>query len=482
MRIVIYEGLLRAPTVLFNEKVSCGLGKGVAATGRMDDTAVQRALATLSRFRLLAKQAGVTKLYALATAAAREAENGPEFIKQAKSILGVDLDVLSGREEAKYAAFGVISGTFLADGIVGDMGGGSLELVDVKHRRMGNGITLPLGALRLQEDSDHDFDRASQIAVRHINEVGFLDEGRDRNFYAVGGTWRAIGRLYMDITNYPLQMMQGYELSFDDIMAFLERIIAQEDFGKDSYYAISKNRRALLPYGAITMHALLLKMQPSQVIFSAQGVREGYLYSLLSNDEKNQDALLSGAREMAMLRARSPIHAQELADWTGKVFPLFGVNESEESARYREAACLLADISWRAHPDYRGLQALNIIANGSFTSVCHAGRAYIALTNYYRYEGLHDDGLSEVLAQVATEEFQFRAKLLGGLLRILYLFSAAMHGIVPKLDLVRAEPGEDADFYLHVPSEYKELIGERLEGRIGQMQRFLDKKISIKRV
>lgn len=480
VRIVIYEGLLRAPTVLFNEKISCGLGKGVALTGQMDQTAVDRALATLKRFRLLAKQAGVTHIHALATAAVREAADGPDFIKQAERILGIQLQVLSGREEAKFAAYGVISGTYMVDGIVGDMGGGSLELVDIKSNDIGKGITLPLGGLRLQESSGNDLDKAKAIAAQQIANVGFLPDGKKRNFYAVGGTWRAIGKLYMELTDYPLQMMQGYELSYDDIMAFLKRVIAHEDFGKENYYAISKNRRGLLPYGAVTMAELLKIIKPKSVIFSAQGVREGFLFSLLEPKQAKLDALIEGAKAMAVLRARSPLHAQELADWTGNVFPLFGIEESAESARYRQAACFLADISWRAHPDYRGLQALNIIANGAFASVSHAGRAYIALSNYYRYEGLYDDGLSHTLAQVATAEFQRRAKLLGGLFRILYLFSASMHGILPDIEMVRAPAKDAADLYLLVPKKYSDMIGERLAGRVQQIHRIFDKQIDIK--
>ncbi len=480
VRLVVYEGLMRSPTVLFNEKALCGLGRGLATTGQMDPEGVERAIKVLHRYRKLANQAGAKDVYVLATAAARDAKNGPEFIERAEAALGCELNVLTGEEEAKYAALGIVSGVYSPDGIVGDLGGGSLEIVDIKDDKLSGGITMPLGGLRLQEQADGDIDEAQKIAKKHISKADVLDGGKDRVFYAVGGTWRSIAKLHMEATNYPLHMMQGYEIEYEEMMSFLDSVTSLDEFEKETLKAVSKNRRILLPFGAATMQEVLKKMKPSKVVFSALGVREGFLYSKLDKEQIKEDALLAGARELAILRARSPAHAQELADWTGDAFEVFDVKEKGQGARYRMAACLLADISWRAHPDYRGLQALNIISNGAFLSVSHPGRAYIALTNYYRYEGLRDDGISAGLAEVATDKYIYRAKLLGALLRVLYLFSASMSGIIPKLALEKAGKGSDADIYLCVPKELEDFIGERLLTRIGHLEKFTEKKIEVK--
>ncbi|UJW73245.1 exopolyphosphatase [Rhizobium sp. SL42] len=479
IRLVVYEGLARAPTVLFNEKVLCGLGKGLATTGRMDEEGVERALLALRRFNALSKQAQASRMYVLATAAARDASNGADFITRAESILGHEIQVLSGEEEALYSALGIISGFHYADGIAGDLGGGSLELIDIRGREFGKGITLPLGGLRLSETVGGSLPKARAHAKKLVADAQLLQKGQGRTFYAVGGTWRNIAKLHMEIRKYPLHMMQGYELPYDEVAFFLEEIISGANSRDPAWTSISKNRRTLIPFGAVALREVIEVMKPKSVCFSAQGVREGYLYSLLPDDEKALDPLVEAADELAILRARSPEHARELAEWTGQMMPHFDVVETEEDARYRQAACLLADISWRAHPDYRGLQALNVIAHSSFVGITHPGRAFIALTNYYRFEGLYDDGRTGPLAAIATERLLERAKLLGGMLRVVYLFSASMPGVVHNLRFQRSER-PDVDLEFVVPHAYFDFAGERLDGRLQQLAKLTGKRLSFR--
>lgn len=477
VRLVVYEGLSRAPAILFNEKVLCGLGKGLGLTGRMDDQAVARALDALRRFRALSDQAQSSRTYVLATAAAREASNGPAFIEEAERILSHPVQVLSGEEEALYSALGVVSGFSDADGIAGDLGGGSLELIDICDGQLGRGITLPLGGLRLSEASGGSVVKARSLVKTHVKDAKLLAKGQGRTFYAVGGTWRNIAKLHMEMIHYPLHMMQGYELRLDEIQNFLEQIVLSKDSKDPAWQSVSKNRRALLPFGAVAMQEVLSVMKPARVVFSAQGVREGYLYAQLPPEEQAQDPLLLAADQLAILRARSPEHARELADWTGRMIPAFDIDETEEEKRYRRAACLLADISWRAHPDYRGLQALNLIAHSSLIGITHAGRAYLALANYYRFEGLHDDGATEPLSQLATPRLLNLAKLLGGLLRVVYLFSASMPGVVNHLYFRRAN-NPDLDLELVVPHEFSDFAGERLDGRLQQLAKLTGKRLA----
>ncbi len=476
VRLVIYEGLNRMPSVLFNEKVLCGLGRSIASTGMLDPEGVIRALAALRRFRTLSKQARATGMHVLATAAAREASNGPDFVERAQSILGHEIRVLSGAEEAYFSALGVISGFHDPDGIVGDLGGGSLELIDIAHGEVGDGITLPIGGLRLAEVSGESIRRARNIAKQNIAAAALLEKGRGRTFYAVGGTWRNLAKLHMEATRYPLHVTQGYEIAFEEISDFLEQVEKNGSGKNKAMRAVSRNRRSLLPFGAVAMHEILRAMRPGKVSFSALGVREGFLYSLLDSVDMVRDPLITAADELAILQARSPEHSRELADWTGAAFRAFGVDETEEDARYRRAACLLADLNWRAHPDYRGSQSLNLISNGTFAGISHAGRAYIALANYYRFEGLRGDWLSDSLAAIATPRYQEFAKLLGGLLRVSYLFSASMPGVTPLLEFV---PDGIDGLVLKVPERLSDFAGERLEGRLQQLARLTGKELSM---
>jgi exopolyphosphatase/guanosine-5'-triphosphate,3'-diphosphate pyrophosphatase len=474
IRLVVYEGIARSPTVLFNEKMLAGLGRGLVTTGKLDPEAVTRAVGEFRRFRALSEQAGAEELHVIATAAAREAENGPDFIHRAEEILGTKIRVLSGREEAYYSALGVISGFHPANGIAGDLGGGSLELVDVNGEAIGDGITLPLGGLRLQDMAKGSPAEAARIARRELTRAKLLRSGEGRAFYCVGGTWRNLARLHMNATGYPLSVMHHYEFGVESSVAFL-RQVAKGDVDKiNGIERVSKNRRALLPYGAVVLQAIIAEMLPSKIVVSALGVREGFLYSLLPPEERGADPLISAAEELAILRARSVTHARELAKWTGESFTAFNIDETEDEARYREAACLLADIGWRAHPEYRGTQSLNIIAHASFIGVDHAGRAFIALANLFRHEGVFDDSVAPEMRSLAPPRYLERARLLGALLRVVYLLSASMPGVIPKLKW-RLQP--NGGLALVIPRSHAGLDGERPAGRLAQLARITGRNL-----
>src|SRR5437660_6048996 len=197
VRLVVYEGLTRSPTPIFNEKVLAGLGREVQSTGLLSADAVDKALGALRRFRALADAIGVKRLWVLATAACRDASNGRAFIAEAQRICGTKVDVLSGRREANYSALGVVSGVHRPDGIVGDLGGGSLELIDVHGSRIKTGVTLPLGGLALQDRSGRSMKKAEKIVKDAFDDLKLLRGGEGRTFYAVGGTWRALAQLHM---------------------------------------------------------------------------------------------------------------------------------------------------------------------------------------------------------------------------------------------------------------------------------------------
>ncbi|GHC68483.1 Ppx/GppA family phosphatase [Limoniibacter endophyticus] len=475
IRLVIYEGIARAPTMLFNEKMLAGLGRGIVTSGELDPDGVRRALLEFKRFRALSEQAGAQQLHVIATAAAREARNGPNFIQQAQEILGTKIHVLTGKEEAYYSALGIISGFHAPDGVVGDQGGGSLELVDVVGETIGDGVTLPLGGLRLEETSKADPQSAGNIARDKLKNVDFLKAAKGRAFYCVGGTWRNLAHLHMTSENYPLHVMHNYEMNPQAILPFLNRVMKGEADKIKGIGEISKSRRALLPYGAAALREIIEVMQPSRIVTSALGVREGYLYHLLNDDQKKEDPLISASEELAILRARSVTHARELTDWTRVSFAALGVEETENEARLRHAACLLADIGWRAHPEYRGVQSLNVIAHAAFVGIDHPGRAYLALANLYRHDGLSSDDAAADLLSLAPDRYIERAKILGGLLRVIYLLTASMAGIIPELCWRR----EGDEVQLVVPAKYGDLDGERLQGRMNQLAKLVKQKLRL---
>ncbi|WP_421851959.1 exopolyphosphatase [Oricola sp.] len=476
VRLVIYEGLVRAPSILFNEKVQCGLGRGIAETGNMNERAVEAALAALRRFRGLADQARVENLYVLATAAAREAGNGPAFINDAERILRQEVTVLSGREEALYSAYGIQSAFRDIDGVMGDLGGGSLELVEMQGQDIGDGLTLPVGVIRLSERAGGDYARAAKIAREDLRRAEFLKQCTGKNFYAVGGTWRNLAKLYMAHTSYPLHVTHHFEMDAHKALDFLRRVGANDVEKLKGIESVSRSRRALLPFGAIAMVELIRAMQPGKVVFSSSGVREGYLFGLLNDEARQADALMEAAEELSILRSRSPRHARELAEWTGRAFEAFGIDETENERRYREAACRLADISWRAHPDYRGDQALNVLAYGSFVQIDHPGRAYIALANFFRHDGVKNPDLAPPIRAIADQRIWQRSRYLGAFFRVAYLFTAAMPGVIGDLEW---RESEDGTMQLVLPPSMAELSGSRPLGRLQQLAKTVERPVEL---
>src|SRR5260370_14854907 len=391
VRLVVYEGLTRSPTELFNEKALCGLGREVQSTGLLAADAVEHALSTLKRYRALCERMGVRETLALATAACRDAKNGRAFIRSAERTLKTEIDILSGAREAELTALGVISGVHRADGVVGDLGGGSLELVDVRGTRARHGLTRPLGGLALADISSKSLKKAEKFVKKTLGGLAMLKACENRTFYAVGGTWRSVGRLHMWQTGYPLHVMHGYAIAADEALEFA-RLVHRVDVETLSNIEVVNNaRRPLLPYAALVLEYILRVGKPRQVVFSALGVREGLLYSILKRKGQAKDALIEAARHPNQLRSRSPRHGEELIAWTDRFMATSGLEESAEERRLRHAACLMADIGWRAHPDYRGEQSLNIIAPGGFTAIAHPGPAYLAPARFDRRLGPGQD-------------------------------------------------------------------------------------------
>jgi exopolyphosphatase/guanosine-5'-triphosphate,3'-diphosphate pyrophosphatase len=472
VRLVVYEGLTRSLTPIFNEKVLAGLGREVLSTGLLAEDAVDKALAALVRFRALARSMRVGKQFAIATAACRDASNGREFIARAEKVIGVPITIVSGRREAELSALGVTSGFYKPDGIVGDLGGGSLELIDVHGARIKSGVTLPLGGLALQDLSSKSMAKAEKITRDALAGVDLLKHGRGRDFYAVGGTWRSLTRLHMWQTGYPLHVMHGYVIPATEALEFsnLVRRVDPETLSKIEI--VTSARRPLLAYAALVLENIVRRARPNRVVVSALGVREGLLYSMLSDTEKRRDALISAAQELNVLRSRSPEHGEELAAWSDQFMASSGLDETPEEKRLRRAACLLADIGWRAHPDYRGEQSLNIISHAAFVGVDHPGRAFIALAVYFRHVGLAEDEVSPHVRELATARMIDRARVLGATMRVAYLISAAMPGVLPQTPLV-VERGK---LKLKLRGRHRDLGGERIFARLRQLARLVGRE------
>jgi exopolyphosphatase / guanosine-5'-triphosphate,3'-diphosphate pyrophosphatase len=479
VRLVVYEKMARSLISVFNEKALCGLGREVQSTGLLAPDAVDKALTSLTRFHALCKIQRVGRVYAIATAACRDASNGPDFIARAERICGTKIEILSGPREAKLSALGVISGIHKPDGIVGDLGGGSLELIDVRGHQVRGGVTLPLGSLALQDLSHKSLKRAERIVETELSEVSRLAAGRGRTFYAVGGTWRALARIHIIQSGYPLKVMHGYSIPAPEALVFLQRLrrLVATNMLAD-IEAIAEARRPLLTYAALVLEYIIRTARPKMITFSTFGVREGLLYSLLPDAERNKDGLICAAQSLNELLSRSAKHAQELIAWTDRLARVVHLRETEEDRRLRHAACLLSDIGWRAHPDHRGEQTVEIITNGNFGSISHQGRAFVALSVFFRYAGLSEENQPPAtLQEQVTPAMLDRAKMLGAAFRVAHLVSAARPGVLPATHFRT----QGRKLMLVFEHQMVDLVADRVGSRFKQLARLLGRSGSIVR-
>jgi exopolyphosphatase / guanosine-5'-triphosphate,3'-diphosphate pyrophosphatase len=479
VRLVVYEAMARSLVTIFNEKALCGLGREVQSTGLLAPDAVAKALTSLRRFRALCRIQKVGRVYAIATAACRDASNGADFIAKAERICGVPIEILSGPREAKLSALGVVSGIHNPDGIVGDLGGGSLELIDVRGNRVRSGVTLPLGSLALQDLSHKSLKRAERIVRNELSDVAQLKAGRGRTFYAVGGTWRALARIHIVQSDYPLKVMHGYSIPAAEALDFarrLRRLAAANMLA--NIEIIADARRPLLTYAALVLEYIIRVAQPKTIVFSTFGVREGLLFEMLPQQERARDGFICAAQTLNQLLSRSARHAEELVAWTDRLVRVVKLRETDEDRRLRHAACLLSDIGWRVHPDHRGEETLSLITNGNFGSVSHQGRAFVALSVFYRYAGLSEENEPPALVrELVTPAMHERARVLGAAFRVAHLVSAARTGVLP----VTHFRSRGRKLMLMFEHQMVDLVADRVGSRFKQLARLVGRSGTIVR-
>jgi exopolyphosphatase/guanosine-5'-triphosphate,3'-diphosphate pyrophosphatase len=430
VRLVVFDSLSRSATSLFNEKVLCGLGRSLDRTGRLDPDGVKRAHATIRRFVSLAEAMKLERVDLIATAAVRDAEDGEEFVTRVRTDFGAEVCVLSGIEEARLVGLSVVAAMPDADGLVGDLGGGSLELVEVCSGEILNHTTLPLGTLRVFRSGAASSTKLAQLVDDELATVGWLGNLRKRSFYPIGGAWRSLARLDIAQRGYPLHVVDQYTISRREAETVTGVIEALSPKSLRRVTAISTSRQETLPTAAMIMRRLVLAANPSQLVFCSSGIREGHVYDLLPTGMKMLDPIISGCREIGRSANRFGEIGDELFLWTHPLFP----DEDESSSRYRHAACLLADWAWREHPDSRAEAALHRALQLSVPGINHRDRCMIALALFHRYGAPLGDGPG-IPKAILDEDDVDRAQRLGLALRLAMSLSGGAPGVVGRSTL-----------------------------------------------
>lgn len=461
VRLVVYNGPPRAPSVLFNEKVAAGLGRGLGDGAKLDAGAVAQALRALERFAAVARAMNVRQVRTVATAAVRDASDGRKFLDDVAA-LGLPVDLLSGDEEARASGYGVISAFPEADGIVGDLGGGSLELVRVKGGEIHERVSLPLGVLRLAA-MGHGRGMLDRQVRKIVSKSGWKSSGEGLPFWLVGGSWRALARLHMYLTDYPLPVLHGYAMP-PEAASRLVRAIGRMDRKRlKDIEALPTGRIAALGDAAALLATLTRVLGSRALIVSAYGLREGLIYQGLGDEQRKRDPLIESARAAGAMLGRFPEHGDLLAQW---IAPLFA-HENARCVRLRHAACLLGDVGWMANPELRAERGLDIALYGNWVGIDATGRAMIAHALFTSFGGGATPALS--VAALTSPEECAKAATWGLAMRLGQRLSG---GVAGPLEVTRLSIDAKA-VTLHLKPEDDALYGEAVERRHKQLAAML---------
>ncbi|MEO1091517.1 MAG: Ppx/GppA phosphatase family protein [Pseudomonadota bacterium] len=464
VRLVVVDAACRAPLLKFNEKAMCGLGRDLPRTGRLSDAAMDATRLALTRYFGLTRAMGVDDLDVFATEAVRVATNGSEFAAEIEDTFGTKVHVLSGTEEARHAALGVVSEMPDADGVVGDLGGASLELAAVSAGAVHEAVSFPFGPFRVQGLNGSRKAIAAWLQTT-IDGQFPRARGTGRTFYAVGGAWRAFAKLAMARLHHPLQIVDGYALDGTVALELARLASRRSTLSVSDLANVTRRRQDTLPAAALVLLAVLRALEPRRVVFSASGLREGRLFARLSARERALDPLLAAARRYGDHESRFGRVGERLVDWTD---PLFG-DDDEHRRRLRIAACHLSDVGWSTHPDYRDGYALDRVLHLPLPGIGHAERAFIALAVFHRYRGDLSSTLAQQASSLAGPEMAARAALLGHALQLAYRVSGATAHLLPAS---RLELGDDV-VRLVLPDDGSLPQGEAVERRLGALAKAL---------
>ena len=452
VRLVVYSGRQRAPSPIFNEKVMAGLGAGLRNDGDMSDESERKALTALCRYKLLLRYMGVKEAQVVATAAVRDADNAEDFVNAVKKI-GLPCDVISAEDEARYSGLGVLSAFPGAEGIVGDLGGGSLELVEVNRDKVGRNISLPLGVLRVERGKAGE-EKARELIRRGVKQAGLSKAGRDKPFFMVGGSWRALAKVDMIATDFPLPATHHYRMK-PQRAAELRKMVEK---GGDWMQAVSGARQAAVPVAAMLLEQVVEELRPSELLVSASGLREGLLYSQLDEKTRKLDPLIEAARDAGGGEHRFGQHGDELHEW---IAPLF--DDPPALKRLNLAACLLADVAWQAAPMFRADRGVEMALHGDWTAVDAPGRVIMAqaLTSNFGRDRLPDDRLE----QLCRPEHLNRAHCWGLAMRLGQRLSGGVAAVLERTSLKLSK----TSVTLCVPHREEALAGDAVRRRLQRL-------------
>ncbi|WP_395443414.1 Ppx/GppA family phosphatase [Caulobacter sp. UC70_42] len=421
VRLVVYRLEGRAIWTVFNEKVLAGLGRDLAKTGRLSPEGVIQTLQALKRFRAVLEAVNPAETFVVATAAAREAKDGQDFIDRVRDETGFVVRVLSGEEEAHYAAVGVLAGAPDAEGVVGDLGGASLELVRLSSTGAGRGVTLPLGPFSLAGPSGalnggFDGDRVRRLARERLAPVAA--DFRSDTFHAVGGAWRNLALLHMRLSGYPLHVVHQYEITAAEALDAARLVAHQSKSSLERIEGMSKKRSETLPYAAVVLETLIEQLHLKRIEISAYGVREGLLFEAMPPRIRGLDPLIEGCYALGHRQGVADDLGPALDAWIAPAFRTLPALFGERDGILVSAACRLSDVGARLHPDHRADLVFEQVLRAPIAGQNHAERCFVAVASHARHATNFHPPELPTLERLLSPAQMKRARALGATIRL----------------------------------------------------------------
>ena len=412
VRLVVFDGAARSPAYFFNEKIMCGLGVGLSLNGKLNPTGRVRAIAAIARIKNLALSMGIHELTAIATAAVRTASDGQDFCKEVMEKTGQFIAMISGEEEAKLSAQGVLTGWPGAYGLVCDLGGTSLELAEISNGKVGKCASSELGPLKLMDISKKK--ERLEFIKSELSDLAKSFSPRNNRLFLVGGSWRALARIDMERCDHPLRVLHEYRMEKKTIKDLKHFIKDQGLENVAKQCSISGNRIMFIPYAIEVLEKLSNIFKSKDIAISSYGIREGMLYEKMPQMLRDRDPLIEACRFAEAKDARVPGAGKALFNF---VKPLFS-NAKESETRLIQAACLLNDVSWRAHPDYRHEACFDYITRANLGGLKHSERVFLGLSLLFRYKNSHSRTSFDPLLRLLSAQKIKDAEILGKAMRL----------------------------------------------------------------
>lgn len=271
-------------------KESVRLGMGMDDNLELKLDRIELAIKTLKLFKIMCDATNVDEVLAVATAAVRKAKNRDYFLRRVAQEIGIQIRVLSGKEEAFYAYWGVINSIDIDKGLIMDIGGGSTELILVENRKITNSISLPFGSINLAQNfklgnkaKEDDIKALESFLIENYSEIPWLSDIEGYPLIGVGGTIRNMGSIVRRSSNYPLDITHNFVMDKADINKVYKLVKEENLSQRKKIKGLSKDRADIFVGVSGAVCKLFEYCKLNSVIVSGSGIREGIIYDNIHN-------------------------------------------------------------------------------------------------------------------------------------------------------------------------------------------------------